>query len=82
MQTSQTKINQEVAIALERLNGRMESFEGWRKEVDDERRRQDEMRDNRIEKVPDTRRADLAILISAVSALIYLATLLSAHWRP
>ena len=85
MQTAmqnQSHINQEVAVALERLNGRMENLETWREERDRERERAEERKDSRIEKVPDMRRADLAILISAVTALIYLVTLLSQHWKP
>lgn len=81
MQANQAKINQDVAIALERLNGRMESFELWRKGVDDERQRDNERRNNRDDKKPDAQRANLALLVSALSALIYFATFLSQHWR-
>ena len=65
MQGNQAKINQEVAIALERLNGRMETFEAWRNERDEERRRIEERRDDRDDKRPDDKRANLALLISA-----------------
>ena len=81
MQASQTKINQEVAVALERLSGRMDAAEQRLKELEDYRREEDKRREERIDKAPDNKRADLAILISACTALIYLISLLAAHWH-
>lgn len=56
-QQTQAKINQEVAVALERLNGRMESWETWRKEVDEERREDNRRLTDRVEQAPAVQRS-------------------------
>lgn len=64
----------DVAGIVREMRADVKDLMQWRSEL--ERRKED-----RIEKAPDTRRADLALVLSCVSALIYLATLIAAHWR-
>lgn len=81
MRASQAQINQDVAVALTGVIGRIESLEKWRDEQDDRRERQEERRDTRDDKRPDVRRADLALGFSALMALVYVVQLLAAHWH-
>lgn len=82
MQASQTKINQEVAVALERLNGRMEGAEQRIVALEDYRREEDKRRDDRIEKVPDNKRADIMLFVAIFSPLLYiLVQIVSQHWH-
>lgn len=87
MQGNQAEINQQVAIALERLNGRMETFEAWRVERDEERKRQEDRRDTAIEKQPDALRSAfdtyggclgqiVVTLISGISTLVAITALI------
>lgn len=81
MQANQAKINQEIAVALEKLNGRMENMEQWREDRDRERERATEHRDYRDDKRRELTRADIAIIFSALSAAVYVLTFLAQHWR-
>lgn len=72
---------QATAVVLERITARLESLEHWR---DTEERRQDraeERREERTDKAPDQQRANLALLVSSCSVLIYLLTFISQHWH-
>lgn len=83
MRASQTQINQDVAVALTEVVGRLEALERWRKEVDDERRDEDRRRENRSDSRIQIDRPTLAILIAAVSPIVYpIILFLAAHWKP
>ncbi len=69
------------AIIQERILGRLDALEKWREERDHERERAEDRRFARIDKAPDTRRADAAIVISAAMGVIYLISLLAQHWH-
>ena len=82
MQASQAKINQDVAVALERVIGRLENMEQWRREVDEERRDFDRRRDSRDDQRIGIDRPTLAILIAAISPIIYpIILLVASHWH-
>lgn len=81
MQARQAEINERVAVALEKLNGRMEHMEQWREDRDRDRERQEERTVERIEKAPDNRRADAALLLSACMTALYLISLIQQHWH-
>lgn len=72
MQTSQAKINQDVAVALERVIGRLENMEQWRREVDEERRDTDRRRETRSDQRFQVDRATIAIAVTVLLALIQL----------
>ena len=76
------KAQQDTALALERIVGRLNGMERWQEDADARRERQEERRDNRDDKAPDQFRANVAIMISAISAAVYVVTLLAAHWKP
>jgi hypothetical protein len=71
MQASQSKINQDVAIALERITGRLENIEHWRDERDDERRRLEDRKEDKIEKQPDSLRSALGTYGGCLANIIY-----------
>lgn len=81
METS-AKAQQDTALALERILGRLNAVERWQEDADDRRERQEERRDNRDDKRPDDTRTNIALVLAAVSSLMYVATFMAAHWRP
>src|SRR5690348_12046543 len=81
METS-SKAQQDTALALERILGRLNAVERWQSDEEIEKRRREERRDERAEKQPDYQRANAALIFSAVMTLIYVATFLSQHWKP
>ena len=76
------RAQQDTALALERILGRLNGVERWQEDADERRERQEERRDSRDDKAPDQLRANVAILLSALSAGVYVITLLAAHWKP
>lgn len=72
MQSNQTKINQDVAVALERVVGQLQELQSWRKEVDEERREYDRRRDSRADAGIRIDKSTAAILISMVTTLLLL----------
>lgn len=81
METS-AKAQQDTALALERILGRLNAVEHWQSSEEVEKRRREDRRDARDDKRPDERRANLAIAISSVGAVLYLLMFLSQHWKP
>lgn len=82
MRVSQVQINQDVAVALTEVVGRLESLEKWRKEVDDERRDEDRRRESRSDQRIQIDRPTLAILIAALSPIVYpIVLFVASHWR-
>ena len=81
MQASQTRINQEVAVALERLSGRMDAAEERLKGLEESRREDDKRRESQQDNAPGLKRADIAILVSAGTMVIYLLTFIAQHVR-
>lgn len=84
-----SKAQQDTALALERILGRLNAVERWQEDADDRRERQEERRDNRDDQRPNNRRADVAILIAGGNAALYLVSiiitllvLVAAHWKP
>lgn len=83
MRASQTQINQDVAVALERVIGQIEDLQRWRKDVDDERDEEARRRENRSDQRIQIDRPTLAILIAAISPIVYpIILFLAAHWKP
>ena len=76
------KAQQDTALALERILGRLDGVEKWQQAEERAKERAEARRDERDDQRPDQQRANLAIAISAIMAAIYLLTLLSAHWKP
>ena len=76
-----TDQQQKTAIILERVAGRLEALERWQEQGERLRERDDDRRDEAVEKQPDQQRANLALLFSALTGMIYLLTFLSQHWR-
>lgn len=87
MQARQTQIEkvveqqQQTAIILERVLGRLDTVERWQQAEDRAKERQEERRDERDEKRPDDRRANWALIISAGTAVLYLLAFVSQHWH-
>lgn len=87
MQARQTQLDriserlEQTAVIQERTLARLDSLEHWRDEQDRRMERQEERRDDRIEKVPDSRRADWALIIAGATMLLYLLTFMSQHWK-
>lgn len=66
----------ELAGVVREIQGDVRDLMQWKAGLD-------KRRDDRDEKRPESRRADLALLLSAMSPVIYLlANYLSAHWKP
>src|SRR5215472_14722193 len=77
----QADINEKVAVALERLNGRMEALENWRKDEDERRDRYETRRDSREDRRPELSIAHGSLAVSGLVALIYVIQLIAAHWH-
>jgi len=73
---------QQTALTLERVLGRLDAVERWQQNEDRAKERAEERKDDRIEKAPDSRRADMALLVSGAMFAFYLITFLAQHWRP
>jgi hypothetical protein len=82
MRTSQAQINQDVAVALERVIGRLESLEKWRDERDDERRDDEKRRDAADDKRPELQRSDVLIIIAICTPVLYIIVqFIAQHWH-
>lgn len=71
-----------MTLIQERMLGRLEVLEKWKDSEERRLERAEDRREDRTEKAPDQQRATTAIILSAITAAIYLLTFLSQHWKP
>lgn len=80
-----TEFNNRTAVLLERLTGQVEQHDRELDELREQRSRDSERQSERtyarVEKVSENWRAYLSLAISIGVALIYLANLMSEHWK-
>lgn len=69
---AQTKINQEVAVALEHLNGLMQSTLDRVKTLEDARHNEEARRENRSDQRFEIDRATVALVFTAIITLLNL----------
>lgn len=70
-----------MTLIQERMLGRLEVLEKWKDSEERARERAEDRREERTEKAPDQQRANAALVLSAIMALIYVLQIVSQHWK-